>query len=181
MDTTNTFMSQFLIFICAIDCHKNFENWFGCELVFASQLLKQMMGFLTRVLTTIYLFSYACFTLSFFLSQGTKAIEGLALKLPRTNTKCLSTKAFKEMKKLRLLQLAGVQLVGDFKYLSKDLRWLCWHGFPLACIPTNLYQGSLVSIELENSNVNLLWKEAQVLIQFFAIHEYFFLFFMDVI
>ena len=87
-----------------------------------------------------------------------------ALKLPRNNTKCLSTKAFKEMKKLRLLQLAGVQLVGDFKYLSKDLRWLCWHGFPLACIPTNLYQGSLVSIELENSNVNLLWKEAQVLI-----------------
>ncbi|KAH1256575.1 TMV resistance protein N [Glycine max] len=94
---------------------------------------------------------------------GTKAIEGLALKLPRNNTKCLSTKAFKEMKKLRLLQLAGVQLVGDFKYLSKDLRWLCWHGFPLACIPTNLYQGSLVSIELENSNVNLLWKEAQVM------------------
>ncbi|KAL2658720.1 hypothetical protein AAZV13_03G042500 [Glycine max] len=94
---------------------------------------------------------------------GTKAIEGLALKLPRNNTKCLSTKAFKEMKKLRLLQLAGVQLVGDFKYLSKDLRWLCWHGFPLACIPTNLYQGSLVSIELQNSNVNLLWKEAQVM------------------
>ncbi|KAL5133289.1 TMV resistance protein N [Glycine soja] len=92
---------------------------------------------------------------------GTKAIEGLALKLPRNNTKCLSTKAFKEMKKLRLLQFAGVQLVGDFTYLSKDLRWLCWHGFPLACIPTNLYQGSLVSIELENSNVNLLWKEAQ--------------------
>ncbi|RZC19150.1 TMV resistance protein N [Glycine soja] len=95
---------------------------------------------------------------------GTKAIEGLALKLPRNNTKCLSTKAFKEMKKLRLLQLAGVQLVGDFKYLSKDLRWLSWHGFPLACIPTNLYQGSLVSIELENNNVNLLWKEAQILI-----------------
>ncbi|KAH1256578.1 TMV resistance protein N [Glycine max] len=94
---------------------------------------------------------------------GTKAIEGLALKLPRNNTKCLSTKAFKEMKKLRLLQLAGVQLVGDFKYLSKDLRWLCWHGFPLACIPTNLYQGSLVSIELQNSSVNLLWKEAQVM------------------
>ncbi|KAG5054001.1 hypothetical protein JHK85_006511 [Glycine max] len=68
------------------------------------------------------------------------------------------------MKKLRLLQLAGVQLVGDFKYLSKDIGWLCWHGFPLACIPTNLYQGSLVSIELENNNVNLLWKEAQAVV-----------------
>ncbi|KAL2659004.1 hypothetical protein AAZX31_03G069700 [Glycine max] len=94
---------------------------------------------------------------------GTKAVEGLTLMLPRTNTKCLSTTAFKKMKKLRLLQLAGVQLAGDFKNLSRDLRWLCWHGFPLKCIPTDFYQGSLVSIELENSNVKLLWKETQLM------------------
>ena len=70
------------------------------------------------------------------------------------------------MKKLRLLQLAGVQLDGDFEYLSKDLRWLCWNGFPLKCIPKNFHQGSLVSIELENSNVKLVWKEAQVLTKY---------------
>ncbi|XP_061355696.1 disease resistance protein RPV1-like [Gastrolobium bilobum] len=94
---------------------------------------------------------------------GTKAVEGLALKLPRTNTKCLSTKAFKKMKKLRLLQLAGIQLDGDFEYLSRNLRWLHWHGFPLTCIPANFYQGNLVSIELENSNVKLVWQEAQLM------------------
>ncbi|KAL5133833.1 TMV resistance protein N [Glycine soja] len=94
---------------------------------------------------------------------GTKTIEGLALKLPLTNSNCFSTEAFKEMKKLRLLQLAGVQLDGDFEYLSKDLRWLCWNGFPLKCIPKNFHQGSLVSIELENSNVKLVWKEAQLM------------------
>ncbi|KAL2667744.1 hypothetical protein AAZV13_01G086500 [Glycine max] len=94
---------------------------------------------------------------------GTKAIEGLALKLPKANTEKVRTKAFKKMKKLRLLQLAGVELVGDFEYISKDLRWLCWHGFPLTCIPRNFYQGSLVSIQLENSNITILWKEAQLM------------------
>jgi len=66
------------------------------------------------------------------------------------------------MKKLRLLQLSGVQLDGDFKYLSRNLRWLYWSGFPLDCIPANFYQRNIVSIELENSNVKLVWKEMQV-------------------
>ncbi|PNX94561.1 disease resistance protein (TIR-NBS-LRR class), partial [Trifolium pratense] len=90
---------------------------------------------------------------------GTKSVEGLALKLPRDSAKCYSTKAFKEMKKIRLLQLSGVQLDGDFEYLSRNLRWLSWNGFPLSCIPTNFYQGNLVCIELENSNLKLMWKE----------------------
>ncbi|XP_022632558.1 TMV resistance protein N isoform X2 [Vigna radiata var. radiata] len=94
---------------------------------------------------------------------GTKFIEGLTLKLPRSNTKSLSTKAFMNMKKLRLLQLSGVELVGDFEYLSKDLRWLCWHGFPFASIPTSFYQGSLVSIELENSKITMVWKATQLM------------------
>jgi hypothetical protein len=84
--------------------------------------------------------------------------------LPRDNAKCFNTKAFKKMKRLRLLQLAGVQLDGDFEYLSRNLRWLSWNEFPLTCIPTSFYLGNLVSIELENSNIKLLWKENQVII-----------------
>ncbi|XP_058755505.1 disease resistance protein RUN1-like isoform X1 [Vicia villosa] len=94
-----------------------------------------------------------------FDQNGTKAVEGLALKLPIANSKCFSTKAFKKMKRLRLLQLVGVQLDGDFEYLSRNLRWLCWNGFPLTCIPSNFYQGNLVSMELENSNMKFVWKE----------------------
>ena len=86
------------------------------------------------------------------------------MKLPRANAKCFSAKAFKKMTRLRLLQLAGVQLDGDFEYLSRNLRWLSWNGFPLTCIPRSLYNGNLVSIELVNSNVKFLWKETQVLI-----------------
>ncbi|XLR11471.1 hypothetical protein S83_039409 [Arachis hypogaea] len=61
---------------------------------------------------------------------GTKAIEGVTLKLPRSNAFCLETKAFNKMKRLRLLQLASVQLDGDFEHMSKNIRWICWHGFP---------------------------------------------------
>nr|WIL59991.1 nodulation protein [Melilotus officinalis] len=96
---------------------------------------------------------------------GTKAVEGLTLKLPGRNAQRFSTKAFKNMKKLRLLQLSGAQLDGDFKYLSRNLRWLHWNGFPLTCIPSNFYQRNIVSIELENSNVKLLWKEMQMMEQ----------------
>jgi len=82
------------------------------------------------------------------------------------------------MKRLRLLQLAGVKLDGNFEYLSKNLRWLSWNAFPLTCIPTDFYQENLVSIELENSNVKVVWKENQVLVLIlvFSLHGVFSLF-----
>ncbi|CAK8533383.1 unnamed protein product [Lathyrus sativus] len=95
--------------------------------------------------------------------SGTKAIKGLALKLPKANAKCYRTNAFKKMTQLRLLQLVGVKLDGDFGYLSTKLRWLSWNKFPLTHLPTSLCQGNLVSIELENSNIKILWKEAQMM------------------
>ncbi|KAK7313175.1 hypothetical protein VNO77_37657 [Canavalia gladiata] len=91
--------------------------------------------------------------------KGTKATEGLTLKLE--NTTCLKTKAFKKMYNLRLLQLAGVQLDGDFKHFSRDLRWLCWNGFPLTCTPTEFHQESLVVIELKYSNLKQIWTKGQ--------------------
>ncbi|XP_058755518.1 disease resistance protein RPV1-like [Vicia villosa] len=91
---------------------------------------------------------------------GTK-VEGLALMLPRASTECFSTKAFEKMTRLRLLQLDGVKLNDDFEYLSKNLRWLSWNGFPLTSIPTSFYLRNLVSIELENSKIKYLWNDKQ--------------------
>jgi len=67
------------------------------------------------------------------------------------------------MNKLRLLQLSGVQLNGDFKYLSGELRWLSWHGFPLAYTPAEFQEGSLIAITLKYSNLKQIWKKSQVL------------------
>jgi hypothetical protein len=75
---------------------------------------------------------------------------------------CLQTKEFEKMNRLKLLQFAGVQLDGDYKYLSKDLRWLCWHGFPLKYTPKDLYLGSLVALDLLYSNLERVWRKDQV-------------------
>ncbi|KAK4270151.1 hypothetical protein QN277_023230 [Acacia crassicarpa] len=95
---------------------------------------------------------------------GTIAIKGLSLNMSKNNSISLSTKAFENMKRLRLLQLdQHVQLAGDFGYLSKDLRWLCWHGFPLESLPANLSLEKIVAIDLKWSNLRKVWEKSQVL------------------
>ena len=88
-------------------------------------------------------------------------VEGLALKLPRSEVN-FNTKTFIEMKRLRLLQLDYAQLIGDYEYLSKELRWLCWHGFPLKFIPNNFYLREIVAIDLRYSNLREVWKNPKV-------------------
>ncbi|XP_072075703.1 disease resistance protein RPP2A isoform X1 [Arachis hypogaea] len=92
-------------------------------------------------------------------------VKGLSLKLPMTNSICLSKEAFKNMTKLKLLQLAGVQLNGEFKHVSRYLRWMSWHGFPLRHTPIDCYQPNIISIELENSKLRVLWKRSLLLKQ----------------
>ncbi|KAK7349897.1 hypothetical protein VNO77_07743 [Canavalia gladiata] len=100
--------------------------------------------------------------------KGSKAIKGLALKLKNTtfnleNTICFETKTFKKMYNLRLLQLVGVRLDGDYRYLSRDLKWLCWLGFPSTYIPAEFYQESLIAMELKYSNLEEIWMQGQKL------------------
>ncbi|MED6167355.1 hypothetical protein PIB30_001777 [Stylosanthes scabra] len=99
--------------------------------------------------------------------MGTKTIEGLALNLlpESVNPTQLKTEAFKEMKRLRLLQFANVQLVGDFKYLSADLRWLCWYGCPSEYTTANFDQANLVAIDFKYSQLELVWKKGQMMKQ----------------
>ena len=107
-----------------------------------------------------------------FSSQGTEAVKGLALEFPSKNTVCLNTKAFKKMNKLRLLQLAGVHLDGDFKNLSTELRWLYWHEFPSTYAPVEFQQGSLVALELKYSNLKHLkhiWQASKVHVLFYIL------------
>ena len=97
-------------------------------------------------------------------------MKGLALEFPGKD--CLDTKAFKKMNKLRLLCLAGVKLKGDFKYLSRDLRWLYWHGFPKTYAPAEFQQESLVAVELKYSKLKQLWNKSQVkLLIYFSLYK----------
>ena len=94
--------------------------------------------------------------------QGTKYVEGLTLNVEEAEKVSFSTKAFIKMQRLRLLQLNHVQLNGSYEYLSEDLRWLCWHGFPLKFITNNFYLGNLVALDLQYSNLAHVWEEPKV-------------------
>jgi len=95
-----------------------------------------------------------------FNLQGTKAVEGLILELP--NLRKVNSIAFIKMQRLRLLQLDHVRLTGNYKYLSKELRWLRWHGFPLKFMPNNFYPRNLVVIDLQYSNLRRVWEVPKV-------------------
>ncbi|XP_058746889.1 disease resistance protein RUN1-like [Vicia villosa] len=96
-------------------------------------------------------------------NTGIETVEGLVLKVQRTSRVVLSTDSFKEMKKLRLLQLDHAILIGDYRYLSKELRWIHWQGFTFNYIPDDFYQGSLVAIDVKYSSMKQVWNETKLL------------------
>ncbi|KAK9289606.1 hypothetical protein L1049_007763 [Liquidambar formosana] len=67
------------------------------------------------------------------------------------------------MEKLRLLQLNYVHHIEGHDNLFKDLRWLCWHGFPLKFIPNNFHLENVVAIDMRYSNLRQVWKEIKFL------------------
>ncbi|KAB2623137.1 TIR-NBS-LRR-type disease resistance-like protein [Pyrus ussuriensis x Pyrus communis] len=97
--------------------------------------------------------------------SGTEEIEALSLHLPSSEKKAsFRTKAFVNMKKLRFLRLSNVELAGSFKHFPKELRWLCWHGFPFKDMPEHLLnQPKLVALDLRGSNLRKGWKNSKPL------------------
>ena len=98
----------------------------------------------------------------FVFLQGTNAVEGLTLELTSQSMVNFNSEAFIEMQRLRLLQLDYVRLTGYYKYLSQELRWLCWHGFPLKFIPNEFYPRNLIVIDLQYSNLKKVWEGPKV-------------------
>jgi hypothetical protein len=86
----------------------------------------------------------------------------LILKWQRTGRICFGTNAFQDMEKLRLLKLDGVDLIGDYGLISKQLRWVDWQRSTFTFIPNDFDQANLVVFELKYSNVKQVWQETKV-------------------
>ncbi|CAN0915131.1 Disease resistance protein Roq1 [Linum grandiflorum] len=99
---------------------------------------------------------------------GTKVIEGLAVNLPIEFS--ATAKAFKKMKRLRLLKLNHVRLKGSYEYISCKLRWLCWHGFSLESIPSDFELENLIALDLRHSSLKM-FSEEEVKFFYVAVHE----------
>lgn len=70
----------------------------------------------------------------------------------------LNAKAFSAMTNLKMLKINNVYLSGDLEYLSDQLRFLNWHGYPLKCLPPNFNPESILELELPNSCIEHLWE-----------------------
>ncbi|XP_059658688.1 disease resistance protein Roq1-like isoform X2 [Cornus florida] len=69
-----------------------------------------------------------------------------------------TSKEFTELVNIRYLRMNGVKLVGDFKRLMSQLRWLRWHRCPSHFKATNFHMNNLVILDLTNSPITENWK-----------------------
>ncbi|XP_011013408.1 PREDICTED: protein SUPPRESSOR OF npr1-1, CONSTITUTIVE 1-like [Populus euphratica] len=100
---------------------------------------------------------------------GTGKVEGIFLDVSKIREIELSSTALKRMYKLRLLKIynseAGVKcrvhLPHGLEYLSEELRYLHWDGYPLTSLPCNFRPQNLVNLNLSSSKVKQLWRGDQ--------------------
>ncbi|XP_076960480.1 disease resistance protein RPV1-like isoform X2 [Bidens hawaiensis] len=92
---------------------------------------------------------------------GSETIEGLALDMRMVNEEkhnmpmAFDADSLAKMDNLKLLQLNYVELSGSYDDFPEDLRWLCWHGFPLRTLPSELFMGNLVAIDMSYSKLEV--------------------------
>ncbi|XP_068322712.1 TMV resistance protein N-like isoform X2 [Pyrus communis] len=97
--------------------------------------------------------------------SGTEDVEGLALDMQESGEPSFSSESFRNMQSLRLLKLNNVKLTGSYHNLSKELRWLCWHDFPLEVLPKDFDQPNLVAIDLSYSKLIRVWEDSDLLLE----------------
>ncbi|XP_056166857.1 disease resistance protein L6-like [Syzygium oleosum] len=89
--------------------------------------------------------------------KGTDNITALKLTgLPQEHN--FTSEEFSRLPNLRLLELEGGNLTGDFKYLLSSLKWLSWHHCPSDLQAVNLCLGKLVVLKLSNSEIPENWN-----------------------
>ncbi|KAK0581070.1 hypothetical protein LWI29_009626 [Acer saccharum] len=99
------------------------------------------------------------------LSKGTPSVEGIILDSDRhreeiTHLK-VNGKSFSGMSNLRLLIIndVDVHLSEDLEYLSNELRFLEWYGYPLKSLPSSFQLQRLVKLSLCYSRIEYIWKD----------------------
>ncbi|KAG4123192.1 hypothetical protein ERO13_D11G312618v2 [Gossypium hirsutum] len=90
----------------------------------------------------------------------TEMIESMIIDNQRESSKMLNLSAnvFSKMKKLRLLRVLCLSNCNDLKYLSNELRFLDWTGYPLKSLPSSFQPDNLVILLLPYSRIEQLWK-----------------------
>ncbi|KAM7462125.1 hypothetical protein LguiA_030246 [Lonicera macranthoides] len=95
--------------------------------------------------------------------KGTEAIEGISLVLSNPKETKISSTSFARINNLQLLKMHNVNVTGSLEHLSNQLRWLCWHHYPLKCIHAIFHMEKLVVLDMQYSKLNTIWKGSKFL------------------
>ncbi|KAJ4850926.1 hypothetical protein Tsubulata_044425 [Turnera subulata] len=91
-------------------------------------------------------------------NTGTEAVQAILLKSYEAKETLVDAKAFTLMKKIRFLELHDVHLSSQLQFLSNELRFLKWDGYPLKSLPPSFKPENLVELKLYHSQIEELWK-----------------------
>ncbi|KAH0972533.1 hypothetical protein GBA52_024689 [Prunus armeniaca] len=95
-------------------------------------------------------------------NTGTDAVESITMDktgpVVHGDAKC-----FSRMKKLRLLNLANVNLSNDLEYLSDNLRSLEWAGYPSKYFPSHFNPEKLLELNMCHSHIESFWTGVKIL------------------
>lgn len=101
--------------------------------------------------------------------QVTKAVQVITLDLSNTKEVFFIAEAFVTMKKLRLLQIydngsiyCKQHLIGEFEFISDELRCLIWHRYPVKSWPSKFNPKNLVDLDMRFSLLEKLWEGTKV-------------------
>ncbi|XP_031381779.1 TMV resistance protein N-like isoform X2 [Punica granatum] len=90
--------------------------------------------------------------------QGTSKVEAISLEGYHfmEEEDSLNDDMFRNLPRIRVLELAGAILQGNFQHLFHQLRWLSWHRENI-CPPTNLILRNLIVLDLSRSLIHDNW------------------------
>lgn len=119
--------------------------------------------------------------------QGSESVKGFRLRLTSCPKVYIDSESFSRMKELRMLKIhykplestlpngiyhrniifegTKVNHSKNLEFLSNELRWLCWHGYPFEFLPENFFPEYLVALNLSYGNIQQLWTGTKVCVK----------------
>ncbi|XP_014522062.1 disease resistance protein TAO1 [Vigna radiata var. radiata] len=88
---------------------------------------------------------------------GTNHVKAIVLNKKEAISEC-SIDGLSKMKNLRLLILYHKSFSGSLNFLSQKLRYLLWHDYPFASLPSSFAASDLVELNMPNSSINCIWE-----------------------
>ncbi|CAK8535262.1 unnamed protein product [Lathyrus sativus] len=88
---------------------------------------------------------------------GTNNVKAIVLDQKESFSKCRA-EGFSNMRNLALLILYHNNFSRNLDFLSNNLRYLLWHGYPFTSLPSNFEPYYLVELNMPDSSIERLWE-----------------------